>query len=53
MRDGRTTSDARTASRARSANRRGTAPDNIAHDCEIESIWHSSFCADPSGVPSS
>ena len=33
--------------------RRGTAADSTAHDWAIESIRHSSFCAEPSGVPSS
>jgi hypothetical protein len=51
--DFRATSAVRTASMARSANRTGTAPESTAHDCAIESILHSSFCADPSGVPSS
>jgi len=51
--DPRAISDVRTASIARSAKRSGTAPDSTAHDCEIESMLHSSFCADPSGVPSS
>ena len=38
---------------ARSAKRWGTAPESTAHDWAIESIRHSSFCADPSGEPSS
>src|SRR4029453_3094840 len=38
------------ASRAREAS---AAPEITAHDCAIESIWHSSFDAEPSGVPSS
>jgi hypothetical protein len=29
------------------------APESTAQDCAIESIWHSSFWAEPSGVPSS
>ena len=29
------------------------APEMTAHDWAMESIWHSSFSADPSGVPSS
>src|SRR5476649_2377381 len=29
------------------------APDSTPQLCEIESIWHSSFSCDPSGVPSS
>ncbi len=36
---------------ARSAKRAGTAPESTAHDCAIESIWHSSFPAVPSAVP--
>ena len=38
------------AVRARSA---GAAPDNTAQLCAIESILHSVFAAEPSGVPSS
>ena len=29
------------------------APEMHAQHCAIESIWHSSFVAEPSGVPSS
>ena len=38
---------------ARSAKRCGTAPESTAQDWAIESIRHSSFWAEPSGVPSS
>ena len=30
-----------------------TAPESTAQDWAIESMLHSSFCAEPSGVPSS
>ena len=53
LRFSRATRDVRTASMARSAKGIGTAPDRTAHDCEIESMLHSSLCAEPSGVPSS
>ena len=43
----------RTASIADCARAGSATPDITAHACGIASIWHSSFCADPSGVPSS
>jgi hypothetical protein len=43
----------RTASRARSPKRVGTAPERTDHACAMASMRHSSFRADPSGVPSS
>ncbi len=43
----------RTESIARSASRGGAAPESTAQDWAIESIVHSSFCAEPSGAPSS
>ena len=43
----------RTESIARSARRSGAAPESTAQDCAMESMLHSSFCAEPSGVPSS
>src|SRR5947207_5573383 len=49
VREPRAMSDVRTASIARSANALGTARDKTAHDCAMESMRHSSFCADPSG----
>jgi hypothetical protein len=36
---------------ARSAKGSGTAPERTAHDWAIESMLHSSFCADPRGEP--
>ena len=43
----------RTESIARSAWARGAAPESTAHDWATESILHSSFWAEPRGVPSS
>ena len=51
--DSRAMSAVRTASMARSAKRCGTAPESTAQDWAIESILHSSFCAEPSADPSS
>jgi hypothetical protein len=49
----RRTSRARTASIACSALRREVSPHSTAHDCDSESIRHSSLSREPSGVPSS
>jgi hypothetical protein len=43
----------RTASMARSAKRTGTASESTAQDWARESMRHSSFIAEPRGVPSS
>ncbi len=44
---------ARTAPMARSARSRGAAPESTAQVWATESIFPSSFCDEPSGVPSS
>ena len=46
-------SRSRTDCMACCARRGSAAPEITPHDCAIESIWHSRFRVDPSGVPSS